>query len=49
VTFSSSQLLKAVSVALALSMLVAFLLEVVLLMLLVLGPPRGTHRSMHCG
>jgi hypothetical protein len=44
VTFSSSQLLKSVSAALALSMLVALLLEVVLLMLLVLGPLRGTHR-----
>jgi hypothetical protein len=49
VTFSSSQLLKEVSDALALSMLVALPPEFMLLMFLVLGPLQGTHRSAHFG
>jgi hypothetical protein len=49
VTFSSCQPLKAVPVVLALSILIAFPPEVVLLMYLFLGPLQGAHRSIHFG
>jgi hypothetical protein len=49
VTFSSSRLLKAISTALELSILIALPPGVVLLVLLVLGPLQGAHRSVHFG